>query len=368
MSDANKRISILVILVAGIGDFTLALKSIRAIRDGHPDAEIHLLVNSVASELAGNLDFVDKTWSFPIREMRKTKRTLLSILALVNRLRKVRFDMVVNLYRIASPWGAFKMGALCLLIRGKTNVGHAAMGFQTVLQVKIPKDAYVNRHIAEGMAEIARGAGGRFDHSRMSLKHSPASEQRWRSIFTSRGKHQNNQLFIGINPGGDRKEKRWRPDLYAALADKLMDRFDAEILILGGPGEEPIADAIQKEMASRATNLAGRLSLNDLVFIAGKLDLLVTNDSGPMHIAAATKTPLVVIFGTGDPKMFGPCAEKERYRIIFRKAPHSEDARLRNRRYRDRYIDWISVEEVFVECQMMIQNSPKPVQGKQSFL
>jgi heptosyltransferase II len=93
----------------------------------------------------------------------------------------------------------------------------------------------------------------------------------------------------------------------------------------------------------------------------------VTNDSGPMHIAAATKTPLVVIFGTGDPEMFGPYTEKERFRIIFRKAPGSKTVRRGNRRTLGGYIDWITVEEVFEECRAMLQTSPKAVQKKHPF-
>ena len=88
--------SILVILVAGIGDLILASRSIRAIRNGYPDADIHLLTNSEAVPVANNYLYIAYVWSFPIREVRKDKRYFLDIIKLVLELRKIKFDFVVN--------------------------------------------------------------------------------------------------------------------------------------------------------------------------------------------------------------------------------------------------------------------------------
>ena len=86
--------------------------------------------------------------------------------------------------------------------------------------------------------------------------------------------------------------------------------------MLGGPGEEHLASRIEKTMKHPVTNLAGKLSLNDLAYVISRLDLFVTNDSGPMHIAAAVKTPIVALFGPEDPVYTRPYTSPDLYRIV----------------------------------------------------
>ena len=109
--------SILIVLIAGIGDLVLASKSIRAVRSRFPNADIHLLTSTDASPIARNYDYVNHIWSLPIREMRKNKRYLLDVLNLMLRVRKIRFDLAMNLYAVSSRIGALKMGFLFLLLK-----------------------------------------------------------------------------------------------------------------------------------------------------------------------------------------------------------------------------------------------------------
>ena len=105
---------------------------------------------------------------------------------------------------------------------------------------------------------------------------------------------------LGINPGATYgSAKRWYPDKFAAVAAHFSDRFD--ILIFGGPGETAMADEIEAELKVRGIancqNLAGKTTIETLCASIGGLSLFITNDSGPMHIAAAYHIPTVAIFG-----------------------------------------------------------------------
>jgi len=105
---------------------------------------------------------------------------------------------------------------------------------------------------------------------------------------------------LGINPGATYgSAKRWYPERFAAVAARLSDRFD--IVIFGGPNETEMAGEIARELDARGianyTNLAGRTTIETLCAAIGGLSLFITNDSGPMHVAAAYRVPTVAVFG-----------------------------------------------------------------------
>ncbi|MBN2123008.1 MAG: glycosyltransferase family 9 protein, partial [Deltaproteobacteria bacterium] len=296
-----------------------------------------------AFPIAKKYPYIDRVWSFPIRELRNGKTRFFDILKLVRELRKIDFSLAVNLYRVYSLRGALKMGFLFLPLKAKIRVGHDHKGFGFFVDRKVAQESLANRHFADAMMEIAQMAGGIPDDRGIEVFWGSEAESKWGHLFTDPSTQR-----IAINPGADQTHKRWPPERYAAVADQLIERFDAEIILLGGPGEEHLSDMIQKAMKKNATNLAGKLTLNDLVYVISRMDLLLTNDSGPMHIAAALKTPLVAIFGPEDPKLFGPYTKPDLYRVI------SKDVDCRpcktKRCTRPVCLDLITSEEVLEKC------------------
>lgn len=308
---------ILIVLIAGIGDLILASKSIRAIRNSYPDADIHLLTNSEAVPIAQNYKYVDYVWSFPIREMRKSKICLFDVWKLLLKLRRTRFAMIVNLFEIASLSGAIKMGILFLLLNARLRIGHNNKGFGFVLTYKVPSGTFRERHRVDAMMDIALLVGGASDEKDIEVFWDKKCEKRWEYMFLKKTGFVE-EIIIGVNPGGDRSNRRWGANNFATIADKIIDEFGAKMIILGGPREENIGNEIQQRMRNNAVNLSGKLNLNELVYIINRLDVLITNDSGPMHIGAATGTPLVAIFGPGDPALMKPYTSEKKYRLIYK--------------------------------------------------
>ena len=356
----KKKESILIILVAGIGDLVLSSKSLKAIRNGFPEGIIHLLVSTEGFELAENYKFVDKVWTFPIRELRKRKTDLWDIFKIAIRLRKEKFSMAVNLYKIGSVWGALKMGVFMLMVKPRVKIGHSDKGFGLFLNKKAPAETFSNRHFCDAMMDIALLAGGRDSHSDLEIYWNKVAEEKWANLFSDSDGSQ--RFIVGINPGGDRKNRRWAPEKFAAVADALIDRFSTRIFIFGGPGEETTAKKIQMLMRGVSVDLAGKLSLNDLAFVLSKLNLFVTNDSGPMHIAAAVETPLVAIFGPENPVLFGPYASPRAYRVV-----HKMDIDCRPCRKKacslPSCLDSISVHDVLEECVELLTECMNGVNG-----
>jgi lipopolysaccharide heptosyltransferase II len=350
-SPHKKRPTILIVLIAGIGDLALASKSIRAIRNGYPEAEIHLLTSSEAAPLAENYPYIDYVHTFPIRELRKDRRFLFVILRNIRDLRRISFDLCMNLYQVGSLSGAAKMGILFSLLKAKRKIGHDKDGFGLFLTEKVSSEVFKGRHVVDAMHEIASQAGGSKDDRGLEVFWSSKITAKWDAFFAqTEGKN-----LVGINPGGDRANRRWAPDRFAAVAEKIIEQFHSRVILLGGPADGNIAASIECGVHSDVVNLSGKIHVEELPYVISRLDLLITNDSGPMHIAAATKTPVVALFGPEDPRLFGPYTATALYRVIQKEMPcrPCRDDQCAH----PSCLDMITPDEVLAACTELLQSN-----------
>ena len=118
--------------------------------------------------------------------------------------------------------------------------------------------------------------------------------------------------MIGLNPGAEYgPAKRWPVERFAEAANKLYRKISCEFLIFGGSGDVPLADQLLALLPTpgskgHVVSLAGKTNLRDLMAGLKLCDVLLTNDTGPMHLAAALGTPVVVPFGSTSPELTGP--------------------------------------------------------------
>ncbi|MGV3722141.1 MAG: glycosyltransferase family 9 protein [Actinomycetota bacterium] len=112
--------------------------------------------------------------------------------------------------------------------------------------------------------------------------------------------------FIGINPGGSTAEKRWPPERFARTADRLHQETGLPIMIFGGPSDHRRAAEIARLMTCTPLVVAGRASLGHTAALLERCRMLVTGDTGPMHMAVAMAVPVVALFGPTNPIKFGP--------------------------------------------------------------
>lgn len=115
--------------------------------------------------------------------------------------------------------------------------------------------------------------------------------------------------WIGVSPGAAYGgAKRWLPERFAEAAAELAAELDAEVALFGSPAERELCESIRKMTGSKAHNLAGKTSLSEFINLAASCTLYLTNDSGPMHVAAALGVPTVAVFGATDHEATGPSA------------------------------------------------------------
>jgi len=302
---------VLAVLVAGIGDLMLGRDALRALRAGFPGRAVHLLATAQALPLAEGLGLADGLHGFPVRELRGGPGALGWAVRAVAGLRRLGPALAVNLYPPASRAGALKMGLLLRATGAPVRVGVAALGLGPWLTRGVAPAELAGLHAARAMERVALAAGG--------VDPGPAGPVR----FTLPGGCAHDALLagpgplVGLNPGTDQPGKRWEPEAFAAVADALAASHGARAVILGGPGEEGAGRAVAGAMASRPTVLTGRMTLPELGHVLAQLDLLVTTDSGPMHMAAAAGVPLVAVFRGSDPARFGPLGAPGRCRVLL---------------------------------------------------
>ena len=239
------------------------------------------------------------------------------------------------------------MGLLFLPLNAKSKVGHAYKGFGLFIDKRVSLKHLQNLHFSDAMMEIAKAAGGIPDDKGIEVFWNQEAELKWAHLFTN-----NDTIKIALNPGADDQRKRWAIERYAKVANHLVKHFNAQIILLGGPGEENIANDIEDRIKCEIVNLAGKLDLNELPYVISRMDLLISNDSGPMHIGAATKTPLVAIFGHEDPMLFGPYTTTDLYRVIFKNVD-CKPCKKKNCR-NPICLDLITPEEVIEKCAEML--------------
>jgi len=152
--------------------------------------------------------------------------------------------------------------------------------------------------------------------------------------------------LVGLSPGAAfGGAKRWLPDRYAKLADRLIDALGADVLIFGSPAERPLAEAVAHAMGHTPVLVAGETTLREFMALLAKCHLVITNDSGPMHVAAALGVPLVAIFGSTNEHATGPVSPRAR---ILKRRVECSPCGLRECPIDFRCMNGISVDDVYL--------------------
>lgn len=291
---------ILIIRADGIGDLLNSTPAIALLRKNYPTAEITVLARPLnAPLLIGNPD-VDKILVF---DRHGEHHQLSNRLRFFQKLRRERFQLAVAMQTASFPHlTTFLSGATYRLgryqKRFKSTLTHVWRG-----KYKKGETHEVDRNL-ELVKLICQGEGSRD----LVFNLSSAEKEDAQNLLSSWNIDQDTYI-IGIHPGGSSFDKRWPEKQYAELADKLVHNYDATVLILCGPDELALAENIQEAMQSESIVYAPK-SIRELGSLFSHCNLVVCNDSGPMHIAAALDVPTVAIFGPTDHVAWYPMSEK----------------------------------------------------------
>lgn len=300
--DNHKRI--LVRGVNWIGDAVMTMPALRALRKANPGAHISLLVKPWVAPLFERDPNIDEIILYTDKH-----RQVSGKIRLAAQLRKETFDCAVLLQN------AFDAAIIAFLAGIPERIGYARDGRSILLTKAIPFDQWAKslHHIDYYLnlfGEAGAGDGRNMPWLYLAVDERISARQRLKSL---------RRPLIALNPGATYgSSKRWPASRFAEVAGRVLTELEGGIVLFGGPSEKSIADEIAKliDRPGDLLNLAGTTSLRELAALISECDILVTNDSGPMHIGYAVGTPLVSVFGSTSPEHTGPCGPES---LVLRK-------------------------------------------------
>jgi len=296
-----------------VGDAVMSIPALEALRAQFPRAEIVLLSKPWVSELFWHHPAVNRQIIYKPKSEHQGPR---GFLKLVDEIRAEKFDAAVLFQN------AFQAAWMAWLARIPLRIGYArdARSFLLHDAIEPPLPAayghqalyYLQLLFRAGLIASPRPV----DEIRIRL----ADEEKAWALRKLDALGLGGQRFIvGIAPGAAfGPAKRWLPERFAGLADRLIGALNADVLIFGSAAERPLAEEIASAMKHTPTIVAGETSLRELLSLMAGCRLIVANDSGPMHLAAAMGIPLVAIFGSTDERATGPLGT--RVRIVKKEA------------------------------------------------
>jgi lipopolysaccharide heptosyltransferase II len=301
-------LKILILKPSSLGDVIHALPVLRLLKLHYPKAEIFWWIDSALApliegdpDLAGIVRFERKRWAKPPHwpEMLRSIRWL----------RAQRFDLVIDLQCL------LRSATFAWLANGKKLVGldETREGARGFYDYAAPRKNF-HTHAVDWYLATLPPLGVPVHKNFQWLPERPeisaAVKSKWPEA-NSKLKTQNSKLVL-LQPGARWLNKRWPANYFAELVRALAEKFPAaRFAILGDKGDQPLGAMISQAAPERCLNLCGATSLPEMIEWVRRGDLLITNDTGPMHVAAALGKPLIALFGPTEPRRTGPYGQLE---------------------------------------------------------
>jgi len=321
------------ILIRGpnwVGDAVLAIPAMKAVRTRFPDAEITLLVRPWVAGLYASALFVNKLWS-------ETKPSgLADWLRVTREIKHRQFDLGVLFPN------SFESALMMLLGGVPQRVGYATDGRQWMLTNPV-RAASQPKHQVHYYLDLVKSLSATMDRPSIEIEAAGHERHTARMLLAAEGIAPG-EPFLVLNPGAAYgSAKRWHEHRFATAADGLAAELRLRVAIIGSETERAIANEISERMMKPPAVLSGKTSLETLIGVLAESSLMITNDSGPMHIAAALGVPTVAVFGSTDETVTGPYGRRTR---IVKHAVECSPCLLRECPIDHRCMERVTVDDV----------------------
>ncbi|HUW99356.1 MAG TPA: lipopolysaccharide heptosyltransferase II [Phycisphaerae bacterium] len=308
----------LIIKPSSMGDIVQALPVLTALKEAHPSAHVSWLVSRPFVGLLEGHPRLEEILVFDRQRFGRAGRSvgaLLDLLAFLKGLRQKRFTTVLDLQ------GLLRSGLAALATGAPSRIGfrearEMAPLFYTA-EVALPKG---EMHAVDRYLALVRHVGLEMpkakDHLPVSAEARSASRQRLAEAGLQKG-----APYAVLCAYARWETKQWPPERFARVADRLAEATGARAVLVGGEAASPGARAVLAAAKHRPLDLTNQTTLKELVAVIAEGRLMVTDDSGPMHIAAAVGVPVVAVFGPTSARRTGPYGPG--HRVLSGRAPCS---------------------------------------------
>jgi heptosyltransferase-2 len=333
-----------------VGDAVMSVPALRALRQLLPQAHITLATRPWAEGLFSDADFIDELLLYERRP-----RDVRAVLRQTREWRRRRFDLAVLFQN------AFEAALIAAGARVPLRLGYATDNRRALLTHPLSLPAWRGeRHevfyylnIISELERLLYGTNKVEQQAPAFALHvSLARQAEAREMLAAHGANLARPL-VALCPGStNSRAKRWPTESFAALADQLIEEAGADVALVGAVDELEVSMEVSAAMRHQPVMLTGQTSLAQAVAVLSLADALVTNDTGPAHIAAALERPVLVIFGPTDPRTtrpFSPTAE------MIRRPPDCAPCMLRDCPIDHRCMTAITPAEVFARTRALLR-------------
>jgi heptosyltransferase-1 len=301
--------NILIVKMSAIGDVIHTLPALNALRRHFPEARITWLVEEAASSLVMGHEALDrvlvssrKSWLRRL-SMSRDWGSIREGYRFIAELRDTEYDLILDFQSL------LKSGVLVGLARGKRKIGfdkgmeHMERSY-LFLNERVRPVSMDHHALVRGLM-LLEAIGVPADEIAYRLPIGEKDRERASRLLMSHKVGRSRPVVV-LHPVAQWETKLWTTDRFAALADRLLEEMNAQVVFTGGKNDRRTIGAILSHMRNEAVNLAGRTSLKTLAALYEKSGLVISTDTGPMHLAAAVGTPVVALFGPTAPWRTGP--------------------------------------------------------------
>ena len=301
-------VNILIVKTSAIGDVIHTLPALNVLRRKYPEARIDWLVEEAAADLVIGHKAIDtvlvsrrKAWVGDLKQGR-FGAAWQGFADFVRELRATEYDLLIDFQ------GLLKSGIFVGLARAKRKVGfgkgmeHAECSY-LFLNEPIPP-VNMEQHAAIRELLLLKAIGVESEEVVFALPIDEEQREKIGQLLEAEGVDPAKPL-VAINPMTTWETKHWRNERFARVADQLLDRGMA-VVFSGGPQDVQGIEGIRAAMTGNAASLAGKTTLKELAALYERVNVLITTDTGPMHLAAAAGAPVVALFGPTAPWRTGP--------------------------------------------------------------
>jgi heptosyltransferase-3 len=339
--------NILVIKLRYLGDVLLATPVLRILRETFPGARVSMAVN------AGTEDILKRNPD--LDEVITVKRDGIGAwLTFLRGLRGRRFDCVIDLT------DADRSAVLAWTTGAGTRVGlNEEHRWRGLLYTTIGRHRPESRHRIEKDLDVLRALGIESSAGPPCLEVSAEDEHAAADLLDDfgAGTFSPRRPLVMLQPGARYWFKAWPAERFAALGDRLAQRFDCQVLIGGDRHDRPLAESIRSQLRSKPVVLAGRTSVLQHAAVLKRCALFVGNDNGPMHMASALGVPVLALFGPSDPAEWGPRGGAAE--VLYKGLDCRECFHPTCRRGEQSCMRLISVDEVFIAAERLLVRGSK---------
>jgi heptosyltransferase-1 len=298
--------SILIIKLSAIGDVVHTLPFLEVVRANFPNARIDWVVEEASSQIIEGHPAIDHvmvshrtSWQKQLFRGRESSAALMQIQKFLKELREETYDWVVDLQ------GLLKSALLLGLSRGRRKIGPSwGKEGSRLFLTEPPFFVEPDLHAVEKYLKAAEYLGCDRTIWKGDI---PIREADKRTIEKFlRDSEVDGKVLVGINPMAKWTTKLWESEKFSALADRLQKELSCRVIFTGSRQDREEVDKIIQRMDENPLNLTGRTNLKELAYLYSRCQLLISTDTGPMHIAAAMGCPVVALFGPTAPRRTGP--------------------------------------------------------------